>query len=177
MKVIVASHNPVKLRAARWAFAQMFPDEKITYDKAHVDSGVSEQPTSDEETHRGARNRANNARTVIPAADYWVGLEGGVAAIDETLTAFAWMAIVDARGRLGEARTVTLPLPKRIQSLIEDGLALGEANDAVFATHNSKQQGGAFGLLTNGLFTRESVYREALVVALVPLVNTLYESG
>jgi non-canonical (house-cleaning) NTP pyrophosphatase len=53
-------------------------------------------------------------------------------------------------------------------------MELGEANDQVFSTVNSKHQGGAFGLLTHGLYTRESVYTEALVMALVPLVNTLY---
>lgn len=177
MRIIVASLNPVKLRAAQWAFEQMFPDSALRCDKVEVESGVSEQPMSDEETRRGARNRASNARDAHPTADYWVGLEGGVATIDETLTAFAWMSILDAHGRFGEARTVTLPLPHRIQSLINEGLELGDANDAVFKTLNSKQRGGAFGLLTNGLFTRESVYREALVVALVPLVNELYLSS
>jgi non-canonical (house-cleaning) NTP pyrophosphatase len=53
-------------------------------------------------------------------------------------------------------------------------MELGDANDRVFSTVNSKHQGGAFGLLTNGLYTREAVYTEALVMALVPLVNGLY---
>jgi non-canonical (house-cleaning) NTP pyrophosphatase len=35
-------------------------------------------------------------------------------------------------------------------------------------------EGGAFGLLTNGIYTREGVYTEALVIALVPFVNELY---
>ena len=61
-----------------------------------------------------------------------------------------------------------------IKELIDAGMELGEANDQVFSTVNSKHQGGAFGLLTHGLYTRESVYTEALVMALVPLVNTLY---
>jgi non-canonical (house-cleaning) NTP pyrophosphatase len=53
-------------------------------------------------------------------------------------------------------------------------MELGDANDKVFSTVNSKHQGGAFGLLTNGLYTREGVYTEALVIALVPFVNRLY---
>ena len=57
---------------------------------------------------------------------------------------------------------------------MDQGLELGDANDKVFATVNSKHQGGAFGLLTNGIYTREGVYTEALVIALVPFVNGLY---
>jgi non-canonical (house-cleaning) NTP pyrophosphatase len=87
---------------------------------------------------------------------------------------FAWMAIVGSDGNTSMARTVTLPLPPAVQELMDQGLELGDANDRVFATVNSKHQGGAFGLLTAGLYTREGVYTEALVTALVPFINELY---
>ncbi|MDH5310908.1 MAG: inosine/xanthosine triphosphatase [Gammaproteobacteria bacterium] len=176
LKVVVASKNPAKLRAVQDAFALQFPARERELLAVDADSGVADQPASDEETRRGARNRARDARLAVPAADYWVGLEGGVEAIDGTLTAFAWMAVQDAAGRIGEARTVSLPLPPAVKAPVDQGLELGDANDRVFATVNSKQKGGAFGLLTNGLYTREGVYTEALVVALVPLVNPLYTS-
>lgn len=174
MQVIVASGNPVKRRAVAAAFSKVFPDRTPEIDSVNVASGVSDQPMSDDETRRGAINRARGAQRNSPGASFWVGLEGGVEVIDEQLTAFAWMAVLDDAGRLGEARTVTLPLPPAIKQLVEQGVELGEANDRVFSTVNSKQKGGAFGLLTNGIYTRESVYTEALVVALVPLVNELY---
>ena len=53
-------------------------------------------------------------------------------------------------------------------------MELGEANDKVFSTVNSKHRGGAFGLLTDGLHTRESIYTQTLVMALIPFVNQLY---
>ena len=155
-------------------FRKTFADTPFEFRSVDVPSGVSDQPKSDDETRRGALNRTRNARALEPDADYWVGLEGGVEEIGTTLTAFAWMAVLGPDERLGEARTVTLPLPPRIRQLVADGIELGEANDRVFATVNSKQQGGAFGLLTNGIMTRESVYTETLIVALVPLVNDLY---
>ena len=40
--------------------------------------------------------------------------------------------------------------------------------DRVFATVNSKQGGGAFGLLTDGRYTREGIYRQTLELALIP---------
>ena len=173
-RIVVASHNPAKLRAVVEAFSRQFPDETPEVAPVTCTSDVSDQPMSDEETRRGARNRARNARKVQPEADFWIGLEGGIETVDEQLMAFAWMVVLGADGNIGEARTVTLPLPPAVKELVDSGLELGDANDRVFATVNSKQGGGAYGLLTNGLYTRESVYAQALVIALVPFINELY---
>ena len=175
MKIVVASRNPVKLRAAREAFGIQFPGRDIECLAVEVESGVDDQPFSDEETLSGAINRAHNAGERFPDADFWVGMEGGVDTFNGQLMTFAWMAVLGRDGRTGTARTVTLPLPAAVRKQVEDGLELGEANDRVFATANSKHQGGAFGLLTGGRYTRESVYTETLVIALVPFVNDLYE--
>ena len=178
MKIVVASHNPVKVEAARNAFATLLPDASLEMVSVEVDSGAGDQPESDAATRRGAKTRAERAREQVPEADYWVGLEGGVERVGERLMAFAWMAVLGVSGDLGEARTTTLPLPPAVRELVDSGVELGIANDRVFSTLNSKQDGGAFGLLTDGLYTRESVYREALVMALVPFVHELYpESG
>jgi non-canonical (house-cleaning) NTP pyrophosphatase len=93
---------------------------------------------------------------------------------DDQLMAFAWMAIRGRNGKIGEARTVTLPLPPAVNELVASGLELGEANDRVFSTVDSKQQGGAFGLLTDGRYTREDIYSQTLIFALIPFVNELY---
>jgi len=174
MLVIVASHNPVKVAAVRQAFGAYFDASKMDLQSANVESGVGDQPQNDAETRRGAINRANAAAVVQPDADYCVGLEGGVEMIDDYLMAFAWMAIRAQTGRISAARTVTLPLPDAVRDLVRDGMELGDANDRVFATSNSKQKGGAFGLLTNGRYTREGVYAQALTIALVPYVHELY---
>jgi len=174
MKVVIASHNPAKIRAVNDAFGLQFPAESIDFIPVTVDSGVHEQPRSDDETLRGARNRAHNAFVVRPDADFWIGLEGGIETVGDQLMAFAWMAALGKDGNISTARTVTLPLPPAVKSLVEQGLELGDANDRVFSTVNSKHEGGAFGLLTGGLYTRETVYTEALVIALVPFINELY---
>ncbi|NND45924.1 MAG: DUF84 family protein, partial [Xanthomonadales bacterium] len=142
MQVVVASHNPVKIAAVRAAFAMQFADQGIEIDAVSVPSGVSDQPMSDAETRQGARNRVANARQCKPGADFWVGLEGGLEELGGQLMASAWMAVGDRSGRISEARTPTLPLPPEVQALVRDGLELGEANDRVFATVNSKQGGG-----------------------------------
>lgn len=174
MKIVVASQNPVKISAAHKAFTLLFPDTPFELLSVDVDSGVGDQPVSDVATRAGARARATGAKEVHADADFCVGLEGGIEVIDDQLMAFAWMAIRGPAGEISEARSTTLPLPPVIKELVAAGMELGEANDKVFATVNSKQGGGAFGLLTEGLHTRESVYTQTLIMALIPFVNPLY---
>lgn len=174
MIVVVASGNPAKLRAVSEAFATQFPNKTPELLSVGVTSGVSDQPVSDDETRCGARNRANHASEAVPNANFWIGLEGGVAAFDEQLMAFAWVAVKGPAGNISEARSVTLPLPPAVKTLMDAGLELGEANDRVFSTVNSKQKGGAYGLLSDGLYTRESIYCQTLIIALIPFVNELY---
>lgn len=174
MKVVVASQNPVKIGAAREAFAEVFPDAVLEVSGVAVDSGVGDQPDDDAKTRKGARERVSSARDAEPDADYWVGLEGGVDVFDDQLMAFAWMAVMSRHGDVSEARSATLPLPPAVKELVDAGMELGVANDRVFATVNSKHGGGAYGLLTGGRYTREGIYTQTLIIALTPFVNALY---
>ncbi len=177
MKVVVASENPVKVQATQAAFERQFPGQEIECVAISAESGVGDQPFSDDETRHGAINRSQNACEEHPEADFWVGLEGGVDTYGNQLMTFAWMAVLGPDGRTSTARTVTLPLPPAVKSRVEEGMELGEANDRVFSTANSKHEGGAFGLLTSGLFTREGVYTDTLTIALVPFTNKLYQKS
>ncbi len=177
MRIVISSNNPVKIAASKAAFAATFPLTDLQFIALNIESGVSEQPGSDSETRLGATNRVNNARQAHPDADFWVGLEGGLEWIDHEPFASAWMVIGDAAGKLGQARTTTLPLPPAVRRLLLEGLELGDANDRVFDTSQSKQAGGAFGLLTHGLMTRQSVYTEALILALLPFSHRLWTAS
>lgn len=176
MKIVVASKNPVKVQAVKDAFKARFPGAALILEAVSVESGVGDQPMSDQETRQGAYNRVSHSRQAVPDADFWVGLEGGLEIIDDEMMASAWMVIESADGKTGEARTPTLPLPPEVQQLVHSGLELGEANDRVFSTLNSKQGGGAFGLLTDGLYTRGGVYTQSLILALIPLTHPLWNS-
>ncbi len=174
MRVVVASKNPVKVAAARTAFEALFPDTAVEIGGISVPSGVAEQPVGDQETRAGAAGRAAAARKAQPGADFWVGVEGGIETIGSQLLAFAWMHVEGSDSRSSQARSASLPLPPAIAELIDQGMELGEANDRVFSTLNSKQGGGAFGLLTDGLMTRESVYADTMMLALMPYTNSLF---
>ena len=167
-RVIVASRNPVKMEAVRRGFQRWFPDARLTLEGAAVPSGVSDQPIGDEETRRGARQRASRAAQAFPHADFWVGIEGGVAWWGNDLLSFAWVAVQRKDGALGEARSGTFMLPPAVASLVRAGHELGEADDRVFGQHNSKQKMGAVGLLTAGLIDRTALYEHAIILALAP---------
>jgi inosine/xanthosine triphosphatase len=174
MKIIVTSQNPIKIEAVRQAFESQFPGQALSLIPVAVESGVSEQPMSDAETRQGARNRVENAKPQHIDADFRVGLEGGLDVFDGHLMAFAWMVVANRDDRISETRSATLPLPPEIQKLVLAGMELGDANDQVFSTLNSKQGGGAFGLLTDGLLTRESIYTQTMILALIPFVHELW---
>jgi inosine/xanthosine triphosphatase len=168
MKIVLASENPVKLDAVRNGFDIFF--KRVEIECISTTSGVSSQPLTDRETLLGARNRVFEARKRIHGADFWVGIEGGVQAEENGLVAFAWVVIHSA-GKSGESRTATFPLPEKVAHLIAGGLELGVANDMVFKTFNSKQKNGAVGLLTKNKTNRTELYKQAVILALIPFVN------
>ena len=166
-KIVVASTNPVKVRATLAGFQAMFPDETFVVETVNVLSGVAAQPFSDAETLQGALQRAEGACAVCPQANYWVGIEGGVEAIDEELGVFAWIVVKSAT-RLGKGKTGTFFLPSIITELVKAGKELGEADDLVFQRTNSKQKDGSIGILTQGIIDRVELYRPAVIFALIP---------
>lgn len=170
-RVIIASNNPVKIQAALAGFQKMFPDQSFAADGVSVESGVGDQPDTDDLTYQGAYNRAVNAGKVAPEADFWVGLEGGIEIVGSEMRSFAWIVVRGVGGQVGKGRTATFFLPAKVAELIRQGKELGEADDIVFGKTNSKQANGAPGLLTHDATTRVEVYQEAVILALIPFKN------
>lgn len=176
-RIVVASRNPAKLRAALGAFQRVFPDRRFDVEGVSVPSGVGHQPMSDEETLLGARNRAEGARRLAPDADFWVGMEGGVEEHPAGLASFAWIVVL-SRSQAGQGRSGVFFLPEPVARLVRSGVELGDANDRVFATQGSKLEAGAIGLLTRGALDRVELYEHATVLALVPFVHPeLYDES
>lgn len=169
--MVVASTNPVKVRATLGGFREMFPGSSVSAAGVPVPSLVSVQPHGDAETLRGAQARASKAQELVPDADFWVGIEGGVCDTDREMAAFAWV-VVRSRDAVGRARTGTFYLPAPIARLVRGGMELGDADDRVFGCTNSKQDAGAVGLLTGSVIDREVLYRHAVALALIPFRNS-----
>lgn len=169
-KVVIASKNPVKINAVKEGFEKMFPADEFEYAGVSVSSGVRDQPLTNDETFQGAFTRASNAHMELTYADYWVGIEGGVQRVGDEMEAFAWIVIKSA-GQCGKSRTGTFFLPKEVVALITEGKELGEADDIVFKRHNSKQENGAVGILTDNTIDRTTYYLESVILALIPFKN------
>lgn len=168
--VIVGSKNPVKVKSTENAFSHMFEDSFVVQG-LNVNSNVSDQPKGDVETYTGAYNRAFASKSAFPEADFWVGIEGGVDHVGEQMVSFAWMVIIDADNRIGKAKTATFFLPEALNQMVSDGMELGEADDKLFNKSNSKESGGAVGILTNGVISRTNYYQQALSLALIPFIK------
>mmetsp|Transcript_46258 Transcript_46258/g.112631 ORF Transcript_46258/g.112631 Transcript_46258/m.112631 type:complete len:189 (-) Transcript_46258:283-849(-) len=173
IKACVASTNPVKVGAARLALEQCFPQSKIEVIEKSVPSGVSDQPMTDEETKKGAVNRAKGAREAEPDCDLYFGIEGGLYEdADKVMICFAWVVVEEGKGtKEGSAKTSTFALPQKLAELIRQGVELGEADDRVFGRSNSKQGTGTVGKLTNGLVDRTQYYVQAAIMALIPFIH------
>lgn len=168
LRVAVASTNPVKINAAKQAFAVMF-DADIETLSVDVASGVSNQPMNTEETRQGAENRVTNAMQHVQA-DYYIAYEGGVDVFEDGPKTFAILCISDGQNKVF-GQSATLPIPMRVYQQLVSGIELGTAMDALFNTHNIKQKGGAIGQLTNGAETRTSIYQSATKLVLSRFVN------
>ena len=170
MTTVVASQNPVKVNATRKACVQLFPDQDWNVVGVATSSGVSEQPMSDEETLRGATNRARNAQKAHPNASLWVGIEGGCAKQYGEMWVFAWVVVL-SKERMEYAKTSMFSLPDHIATLVDQGIELGTATDMVFKQHNSKHKDGVVGMLSQGNIDRTEYYVQPLILALMPFLG------
>mmetsp|Transcript_29305 Transcript_29305/g.47039 ORF Transcript_29305/g.47039 Transcript_29305/m.47039 type:complete len:226 (-) Transcript_29305:140-817(-) len=181
--VVVGSTNPCKIKACERAFKACFPSvNAIRLIPVKAKSGVSDQPMTDEETLKGAKNRAKNALQAIrketkedSLIDFSVGLEGGLNLGEDgdSLVCHAWMCVLCAKtGKASVARTASFMIPPQVTDLIRNkNMELGEADDVVFKRTNSGQGSGTVGILTHNLIDRCEYYRHALIMALIPYIN------
>ena len=171
-KVIISSKNPVKVTAVTQAFAAMLPNENFAFIAEGFPSLVSDQPMTSEETLRGALNRAQAAREAHPDAAYVVGVEGGLEAIDEDLYPFAWNVIIRKDGKISKNKSASYILPSVVTKKIHAGMELGHALNEVFDRADVKHTSGGTGTLTHDKIDRMEYYTHALILALIPFVNS-----
>ncbi|MCV2402807.1 inosine/xanthosine triphosphatase [Marinomonas sp. C2222] len=169
----VASTNPVKVSAAKNAFLAVFPDLVIQCEGMEALSGVANQPMTESETRLGAENRVRYCSNLDSENrfDYFVSMEGGVDKFEEGAATFAYVSILTKNMSLTTGRSANLPLPSKVFKRLENNEELGHVMDDIFNTSNIRQKGGAIGLLTNNVATRESIYTQALVLALAPILH------
>ncbi len=165
MNIAVGSTNPVKLNAVRQAAQEQWPDVVVTgFD---IQSGVSEQPRSDEETRQGARARAKAAlQAGGKTTRLGLGLEGGIHTFNNELWSTVWVAVLDRTGEYYESNGARFKLPKTIGDKLAAGEEMGPAVSELFAGDNIKQKQGAIGVITRNFVDRTTEYASIAKLAL-----------
>ncbi len=171
-KVIVGSANPAKVGAVREALEKLWPEAKFS--GVEVESGVSKQPMSDEETLRGARNRARAVLTATDA-DVAVGLEGGAMETKEGMMNVVWCVILIRDGPPAGGESFSggshFLLPKGWSEKLKAGQEISDILEEMTGDRDLHKKGGMIGLLTKNLTSRRAEYAQLVRLATIKLMH------
>lgn len=163
MIIAIGTKNKAKVGAVQKAVQPHI--ENTIFESIDVASGVSEQPFSNEETRRGAINRAK-ATLQLTNADIGFGLEGGVYDLDGVMYCCNWGALATRTGEVFSCAGATFVLPEVIAQRLRLGEELGPVMDDFTNTENIRHHAGAIGIFTNGLVDRKEMF-EHIVTLLI----------
>lgn len=154
MHIIVGSTNNAKIQAV----SRVFSSNDVSSFKAP--SNVSKQPFSDEETRRGAINRAISSQQSINRKDnvFGIGLEGGVMSLGNQLYLCNWGALALPNGEVIDASGVRILLPQHVVHQLKAGQELGKIMGTLTNDQEIRQKAGAVGVLTANYLTRKEIY-------------------
>lgn len=151
MDIIIGSKNPTKIKSVQNIF------KAYNIRSFDVDSNVSAQPFSDEETRQGAINRAKTGAQSTQNA-IGIGLEGGVMSLEGDLLLCNWGALVDQDDNVVTASGARIILPKSIAKRLREGIELGDVMDEFMNKEGIRNKEGAIGIFTNNLISREAMF-------------------
>ncbi|EOR23833.1 NTPase [Niallia nealsonii AAU1] len=158
MKVCIGTNNQAKVKAVKNSLGK---DKNIEFATFNVSSGVSDQPFSDEETIKGAINRAMTALQE-GKGEIGIGLEGGVQRTNNILFLTNWGALVLKDGTTFIASGARIPLPNEIEIELLAGRELGPVMDEFAHKDNVRSYEGAIGIFTYGRINRTSMFEHVV---------------
>lgn len=172
MTIFVGSTNPVKVEAVKRAALWQWQDLVVV--GYEVESKVSEQPMSDEETQTGAQNRAKAAlkaglkESKKKGETYLgLGLEGGVFIDDQNqMWSTVWAALVDMKGKVFVANGARIKVPDNIAREIKNGGEMGPVMQELTGFADVKKRQGMFGIITKEFVTRTEEYSNIAKITL-----------
>lgn len=174
IQIAVGSENKAKNLAVLKAFRTAYPKTVLQIKGFNVESGIADQPTTDEESIQGAINRANGALARLATARFGVGLEGNTVTIANRMYLHGWAAIVERdNDTAGIGHSSGLELPQNLRQGIEEGKELGPLLQAMLGDKDNEIRHtlGTNGVLSDGLYTREQEFIDATTVALARFVK------
>ncbi|HEY2421778.1 MAG TPA: DUF84 family protein [Neobacillus sp.] len=157
MRVIIGSRNPAKITAVK----NIFLDENTEFISLDIPSGVNEQPFSDEETIKGAINRAVGALKQ-GNGDIGFGLEGGVQETSHGLLICNWGALAAPNMNPIIAGGARILLPEEVAVKLRNGAELGPVMDDFAKKENVRKNEGAVGVFTDGQVNRADMFKHLI---------------
>ena len=173
MKINVGSKNQVKIQAVKETIQNYIFLRSSQVNGFEVQSNVSDQPKSLEETIEGAKNRAKNS---FQNCNLSFGIEGGLFKVPHTKSGYMEICacvIFDGKTfHLGMSSA--FEFPKKVMDLIlNKGFDTSKAMFESGLTQNKNigSDIGAIGFLTKGRLNRKGLTQQAIVNALIHLEN------
>jgi len=165
--VHVGTDNPVKVRAVRRVFEDLFDRTRVRM--VPVASGVPEQPF-DQEAPVGAMNRG---RAALQQADFGVGIEAGLIwdpSVGDYLDV-QYCAVVDRAGRVTLGHGPGFEYPPGVVAMAKAGATVGEAMAELTGIREIGSKYGAIGFLTERRMDRDALTEAAVLMAMVPRIR------
>lgn len=159
MKIAIGTQNKAKIQAVEKICSSLL--ENVNFTVLDVPSHVSEQPIGDEETMRGAKNRASQACQEVQS-DLAFGLEGGVKELDGHLYICNWGVLHTKEGQQYIAGGAQIPLPEEVADSIRRGEELGPVMERYTRKVGIRQNEGAVGVFTNGVVKRGEMFEHVV---------------
>ena len=189
-RIAAGSTRRPKLNAVQEA-ADLFrcyfsADTTIEVHGYEVESGVSHTPLSRAELMQGARQRAETLAARLAAAgnaaNFYVGLEGGLDVVEEQgsrrVFLESWAYVTDGeRGHFGSSGSIEIP-EALAEEVVIRGTELSAAIDDFAGQAGIRDAQGAWGVLSGNLILRQESFRVAVVAAFAPFYNhRLYQAA
>ncbi len=174
MKIILGSNNISKKRSLEGALAEL---EIVDGDIICIDSNsdTHSKPIG-YEIIRGADNRNKNSRSYAKEHniefDYLCAIEGGFS-LDENGIPFVvtYAIIEDKNGEKSTGKSVGVRIRKDMFDYVKNGNSINRLIESIIKKDNNKQLQGITGYLTNGLYLREKIDKDAVVLAFIPFLH------
>lgn len=125
MKIAVGTTSVLKLEYLNEVLAEFGIDSEVF--PAEVQSEISEQPLTAEETLIGSINRANNAMRIFPDVDMALGMEVGYHPnIDDKYEIFCYTTLIDKTGTQISCESQRFLLPDFHQAILREDKVMGD---------------------------------------------------
>ncbi len=171
MKIIITTENKAKIQGVTEILNRVWNDLEIISEK--FPSDISEQPLSEVEGITGALNRAKNAQTKYPEADYCIGIEGFVDTNEHGMFLGGTVVILNAAGEYGIGTSAKALMPNFLREKVAAGAELGPlVKELMNDTDGTiRQTAGTLGILSKGLYDRVAEFEDATKCALAKFLS------